>query len=114
MTAGDLLAAKRSFRVRFARRRYSRRSVTAFLFLLALTTAFAGPTAAATPPGGALNSTDAMLKWINAYRGKPEPDALPVLVRGLSEMQAFKDPESSGAYVSSPAYSAPTPNAPTR
>ena len=40
-----------------------------------------------------------MLKWINAYRGKPEPDALPVLVRGLSEMQAFKDPESSGAYI---------------
>ena len=99
MTAGDLLAAKRSFHVRFARRRYSRRSVTAFLFLLALTTAFAGPTAAATPPGGTLNSTDAMLKWINAYRGKPEPDALPVLVRGLSEMQAFKDPESSGAYI---------------
>ena len=97
MMAGDLLAVRRSFRVRFAR--YWRRGVTAFLFLLALTTAFAGPTAAATPPGGTLNSTDAMLKWINAYRGKPEPDALPVLVRGLSEMQAFKDPESSGAYI---------------
>jgi len=77
MTAGDLLAVRRSFRVRFAR--YWRRGVTAFLFLLALTTAFAGPTAAATPPGGTLNSTDAMLKWINAYRGKPEPDALPVV-----------------------------------
>jgi hypothetical protein len=40
-----------------------------------------------------------MLKWINAYRGKPEPDGLPVLVRALSDLQAFKDAETSGAYV---------------
>jgi hypothetical protein len=31
--------------------------------------------------------------------GQPEPEALPVLVRGLSEMQAFKDSESCGAYI---------------
>ena len=97
MTAEDLLADKRSVCIQFARPRSWRRSAGAFLIFCAA--AFAGPTAAATPPGGALNSTDSMLKWINAYRGKPEPDALPVLVRGLSEMQAFKDPESSGAYI---------------
>ncbi len=57
------------------------------------------PGAAATQPAAGLTSTDAVLKWINGYRNKPEPDALPVLVRGLSDMQAFKDPESSGAYV---------------
>ena len=99
MTADDLLAADRSVRVKFARQRSWRRSAGAFLILFALASAFAAPAAAATPPGGTLSSTDAMLKWINAYRGKPEPDALPVLVRGLSEMQAFKDPESCGAYI---------------
>ena len=40
-----------------------------------------------------------MLRWINAYRGKPEPDTLPVLVHGLSDLQAFKDAETCGAYV---------------
>ena len=99
MTADDLLAADRSVGVKFARQRSWRRSAGAFLILFALASAFAAPAAAATPPGGTLSSTDAMLKWINAYRGKPEPDALPVLVRGLSEMQAFKDPESCGAYI---------------
>jgi len=99
MTAEDLLAANRSVRVQFARQRSWRRSAGAILILFALASAAAAPAAAATPPGGTLSSTDAMLKWINAYRGKPEPDALPVLVRGLSEMQAFKDPESCGAYI---------------
>jgi len=99
MTAEDLLAANRSVRVQFARQRSWRRSAGAILILFALASAAAAPAAAATPPGGTLSSTDAMLKWINAYRGKTEPDALPVLVRGLSEMQAFKDPESCGAYI---------------
>jgi hypothetical protein len=95
--AEDLRAGDRSAGIPFAQPRFWRRAAGALLILAA--GAFAAPATAATPPGGALNSTDAMLKWINAYRGKPEPDALPVLVRGLSEMQAFKDPESSGAYI---------------
>jgi hypothetical protein len=99
MTAEDALAADTSVRIQPARSRRWRRRAGAVLMIFALATAFAAPAAAATPPGGALNSTDSMLKWINAYRGKPEPDALPVLVRGLSEMQAFKDPESCGAYI---------------
>jgi hypothetical protein len=55
--------------------------------------------AVANPPGAALHSTDAMLKWINAYRRRPDPDSLPALVRTLSDLQAYKDAESSGAYV---------------
>ena len=57
--------------------------------------------AAAAPPriGAAFNSTDSILKWINAYRRKPDPEALPAVVRALSAMQAFKDAETSGAYV---------------
>lgn len=63
---------------------------------IAASTALAasGPLSASTPP-----STDSVLKWINAYRLKPEPEALPVLVHGLSELQAFKDAESAGAYI---------------
>ena len=59
----------------------------------------AAPAAAVPLPNGGLSTSDAMLKWINAYRGKPEPDGLPVLVQTLSGMQAFKDAESSGAYI---------------
>ena len=59
----------------------------------------AAPTLAAPQPAPAQASTDAILKWINAYRGKPQPDALPVLVRGLSDLQAFKDAETCGAYI---------------
>ena len=62
-------------------------------------TAPAAPAAAVLRPNAPLASTDAMLKWINAYRGRPEPDGLPVLVQTLSDMQAFKDAESSGAYI---------------
>ena len=70
------------------------------LIILALAAVFAAPAAAeAQPPNAALNSTGAMLRWINAYRGKPEPDTLPVLVHGLSDLQAFKDAETCGAYV---------------
>ena len=67
--------------------------------VLASSLALAAPGGATPRPAPALTSTDAMLKWINAYRGKPEPDGLPVLVRALSDLQAFKDAESSGAYL---------------
>ena len=67
--------------------------------ILALTVVLAAPAGATPRPAPALASTDAMLKWINAYRGRPEPDGLPVLVRALSDLQAFKDAESSGAYL---------------
>ena len=72
-----------------------------FAAAVVIVAAGAGAAAAAVPRPNAvaLTSTDAMLKWINAYRGKPEPDGLPVLVQALSDMQAFKDAESSGAYI---------------
>ena len=76
------------------------RSTAAGLFaVLCLAIVSAAPAAAAPPASTALNSTDAMLKWINAYRSKPDPDGLPTVVRALSELQAFKDAETSGAYI---------------
>jgi hypothetical protein len=67
--------------------------------MLALGALFAAPCAALPRPTASVNSTDAVLRWINGYRHKPEPNALPVLVRTLSDLQAFKDAESSGAYI---------------
>ena len=76
-----------------------RRAAAALVAVMAFAIVLAAPAAAASPPSAALNSTDAILKWINAYRAKPEPEALPVLVRALSARQAFKDAETSGAYL---------------
>ena len=77
-----------------------RRGAAGLLGLIALVLVLVAPAAAAVPhPNAALNSTDAMLRWINAYRGKPDPDGLPALVRALSDMQAFKDAETCGAYI---------------
>jgi hypothetical protein len=92
MLAGESIAA--------ALRRAA--GVLAFASVLgatALGLAAPAPAAAVPLPNAGLSSMDAMLKWINAYRGKPEPDGLPVLVQTLSGMQAFKDAESSGAYI---------------
>jgi hypothetical protein len=86
MLAGEVVAG-------ILRRIVLRRAAAGLFAALTLATVLAAP-AAAVP-----NATDAMLKWINAYRGKPEPDGLPVLVRALSDMQAFKDAETSGAYI---------------
>ena len=44
-------------------------------------------------------TTDGVLRWINAYRGKPEPAGVPAAVKALSSLGAFKDPEQAGAYV---------------
>ena len=88
MGAGDLLVGRDWLR-----------TVIGFLTVFVLTITLVGPTRAAQPPGNALNSTDGILKWINAYRTRPDPDGLPVVVHALSEMQAFKDAELSGAYI---------------
>jgi hypothetical protein len=76
-----------------------RRAAAGVVGFLALSILFAATAAAVTPPNVPLNSTDSMLKWINAYRGKPAPDGLPVLVRALSDLQAFKDAGTCGAYI---------------
>jgi hypothetical protein len=45
-----------------------------------------------------LSSTDGVLRWINAYRGKPDPASVPAVVGALSRLGAFKDPEQAGPY----------------
>src|ERR1700683_3404561 len=74
------------------------RGVVCLLVALALVVAVIASAAAAPSPSRPFGSTDAILKWINDYRHKPEPEQLPAVVHALSAMQAFKDAESSGAY----------------
>lgn len=76
-----------------------RRAVAAASAALALLALLAAPAAAARLSSPTLNSTDALLKWINDYRHKLDPEALPTAVRALSGMQVFKDSGSSGAYI---------------
>jgi hypothetical protein len=83
--------------LRFARR--PRCAFAAFAVALILAALPAAPSRAASPPNAAWNSTGSILKWINAYRHRPEPEDLPAVVRALSSMQAFKDAESSGPYI---------------
>ena len=44
-------------------------------------------------------STAAAMNWINAYRANPDPNNVPAVMRALSRLGAFNDPEQSGAYV---------------
>jgi hypothetical protein len=46
-----------------------------------------------------LVSTEAVLRWINAYRTRPEPMGMPPAVHALSRFGAFKDPENAGVYI---------------
>jgi hypothetical protein len=46
-----------------------------------------------------LMTPDSVLRWINAYRRQPDPSSVPDVVKALSRMNAFKEPESSGPYV---------------
>jgi hypothetical protein len=66
---------------------------------VALLLAPVSPARAVPPSGSAFSSNDAILKWINGYRHRPDPEQLPGVVRALSAMQAFKAAESSGPYV---------------
>src|SRR5271156_5755728 len=78
---------------------HSCRAAVAVLAAIAFLVMPIARAAALPPPNAALNSTDAILKWINDYRHKPDPEGLPSVVRALSAMQAFKDAETSGAYI---------------
>lgn len=40
-----------------------------------------------------------ILKWINGYRAKPEPDRLPDAVHAMRRLALFKDLDASGIYV---------------
>jgi hypothetical protein len=70
------------------------------LALLIVTAFLIAPLEAAPQPKNMETVTPEMaLRWIYAYRSKPQPDRLPAFVRALGRSGALRDPESSGTYV---------------
>jgi hypothetical protein len=55
--------------------------------------------AAPQPKNQTFASADAILKWINGYRAKPEPMKLPVAVHAMSDLSVFKDLDTAGVYI---------------
>jgi hypothetical protein len=51
------------------------------------------------PAENLFRSPEAILRWINHYRTKPEPQRVPEAVRALSELGVFKDQEGAGVYI---------------
>jgi hypothetical protein len=46
-----------------------------------------------------LPSAEQVILWIKGYRLNPEPAKLPVVVKVLSQLGAFREPDSAGLYV---------------
>jgi len=69
--------------------------VLAFIIALILI----APASAAPPGSSGVVSPEAGLRWINTYRSKPDPEAVPAAMRFLSRHGAFRDPDSAGVYV---------------
>src|SRR5690242_7077237 len=70
----------------------------AILVALLLAAVCAAPVSAAVPLD-AQTSTDGALKWINAYRLKPDAKAVPSVIRGASERGALRDQDAAGVYL---------------
>jgi len=68
----------------------------AIFAMLLFTLALPGALATAAPTGAELNSAEAIQRWIATYRSKPDPAAIPAVVRALVKFGAFKDVETSG------------------
>lgn len=58
-----------------------------------------GSAAAVTSHAPDFNTTEEVLRWINAYRTKPDIAHVPAAVRALSTLGAFRDTENSAVYV---------------
>jgi hypothetical protein len=66
---------------------------------LGATAMAAGSTAAPAVHPIEFANTDAVLRWINGYRLKPDVAQVPNAIRALSRFDAFRESESSAVYV---------------
>ena len=69
------------------------------MWTLACALALCGPAAGVPARAPDLSTTDAVLRWINGYRTKPDIAQVPVAVRTLSQLGALRDSETSAVYV---------------
>jgi hypothetical protein len=70
-----------------------------YALLLGVTATFVQPAAAVPSHAPDFTTTDAVLRWINAYRTKPDFTQVPAVVRALSQLGALRDTENSAVYV---------------
>jgi hypothetical protein len=79
------------------------RSLIAAFVALALTfspaTAATKPGAKTKPASPTFEKTEHILKWINGYREKPEPDRLPAAVKAMGDLGLFRDLDAAGVYI---------------
>lgn len=74
--------------------------VFAAIFAAACLAAIGATDARAAPTRNAdLSRPDLILAWINTYRSRPDPQAVPAAVKALSRLGALRDPENAGVYV---------------
>jgi len=66
---------------------------------LIITIGLLAPAQAAPSAQASVGQPESGLKVMKTYRAKPEPNAVPALIRTLSRQGSFKDPEVSGVYV---------------
>src|SRR5438552_2509346 len=57
------------------------------------------PASADPTPLGEPASVESVQRWMSNYRAKPDPATVPAVVRALSRLGAFKDPEASETHV---------------
>src|SRR5258708_5058566 len=69
------------------------------MWTLACAIALCGPAAAVPARAPDLSTTDAVLRWVNSYRAKPDVVRVPVAVRTLSQLGVLRDSETSAVYV---------------
>jgi hypothetical protein len=75
------------------------RCVTTTVVVLAMLVASATVAAPRPKPKPLFESSQDILRWINGYRAKPEPDKLPMAMQAMSRLALFKDQDASGVYV---------------
>jgi hypothetical protein len=80
-----------------------RSAITAILALVLS----CAPASAAAPqkrpapdmPTAAFSSSENLLRWINGYRTRPDPEKVPIAVRAMSELGLFRDLDTAGVYI---------------
>lgn len=67
--------------------------------LLVLCVIAVSPALAARSSAPDFVNSDTVLRWINGYRAKPDPQHVPAAIKALGQFGAFKDSEGAGVYV---------------
>jgi hypothetical protein len=76
-----------------------RRAIVTLIAVLLPAVAFAAPARPLPAPQLDVAPKEVILGWINQYRHHPEPEKVPLAVRGLSRLGQLTDTEGAGVYV---------------